>query len=45
MARRFLERDIANVAHYFKKKYNVGSPEEIWERLRKDNEEINRKEG
>ena len=48
MARRFLERDIANVAHYFKKKYNVGSPEEIWAKLRKDKEEIeelNKKEG
>jgi RIO kinase 1 len=48
MARRFLQRDIANVAHYFKKKYNVGSPEEIWEKLLKDKEEIeeiNKKEG
>jgi hypothetical protein len=36
------------VAHYFKKKYNVGSPEEIWAKLRKDKEEIeeiNKKEG
>ena len=31
MARKFLERDIANVAHYFKKKYTrLGSEEEIW---------------
>jgi RIO kinase 1 len=43
MSKRFLERDIANVTHYFKKKYNVGSPEEIWEKLRKDKEEINSK--
>jgi RIO kinase 1 len=43
MARRFLERDIANVAHYFKKKYNVGSPEEIWGKLLKDKEEIDKK--
>lgn len=43
MARKFLERDIANVAHYFKKKYNLGSPEEIWEKLRKDREEIEKK--
>jgi RIO kinase 1 len=43
MARKFLERDIANVAHYFKKKYNIGSAEEIWEKLRKDKEEIDKK--
>jgi RIO kinase 1 len=42
MARRFLERDIANVAHYFKKKYDVGSPEEIWGKLLKDKEEIDK---
>ncbi|HPS92497.1 MAG TPA: serine protein kinase RIO [Methanothrix sp.] len=42
-ARRFLERDIANVAHYFRKKYNLGSPEEILERLRKDRDEMNKK--
>ena len=29
MARKFLERDIANVAHYFQES-NVGSAEEIW---------------
>jgi RIO kinase 1 len=39
-ARRFLERDIANVAHYFRKKYDVGSPEKIWEKLQRDREEI-----
>ena len=43
MARKFLERDIANVSHYFKKKYNLGSPEEIWEKLRKDRDEIEKK--
>jgi RIO kinase 1 len=40
-ARRFLERDIANVAHYFRKKYGLGSPEEIREKLIKDRDEIN----
>ncbi|OPY53940.1 MAG: RIO-type serine/threonine-protein kinase Rio1 [Methanosaeta sp. PtaU1.Bin112] len=43
-ARRFLERDIANVAHYFKKKYNVGSPEEIWEKLERDREKMEENE-
>jgi RIO kinase 1 len=43
MARRFLERDIANIAHYFRKKYAIGSPEEIWARLRKDREEADLK--
>ncbi len=38
MARRFLERDIANLVHYFQKKYAVGSEEEIWARLRRDKE-------
>jgi RIO kinase 1 len=37
-ARRFLERDIANVVHYFRKKYGMGSAEEIWEKLIKDKE-------
>jgi RIO kinase 1 len=35
MARRFLERDIAGVARYFKKVCGFGSEEEIWERLKK----------
>jgi RIO kinase 1 len=35
MAKKFLERDIASVARYFKKAYGFGSEEEIWERLRK----------
>ena len=39
-ARRFLERDIANVTNYFRKKYGVGSPEEIWEKLQRDREEM-----
>ena len=38
MARKFLERDIANVARYFKKKYGIGSEEEIWARLRSNGE-------
>jgi RIO kinase 1 len=36
MSRKFLERDIYNLAHYFKKRYALGSEEEIWARLRKD---------
>lgn len=43
MARKFLERDIANVVRYFNKKYNLGSVEEIWEKLRKDKDEIDKK--
>ena len=42
-ARRFLERDIANVAHFFRKKYGLGSPEEIWDLLIKDKDEIEKK--
>lgn len=36
LARKFLERDIANIARYFKKKYGMGSEDEIWSRLRSD---------
>ncbi len=39
MARKFLERDIANITHYFKKKYNIGAAEDIWDRLRRDKKE------
>jgi len=42
-AKRFLERDIANVSHYFRKKYSLGSPEEIWKKLIKDRDEIKEK--
>ncbi len=42
-AKRFLERDIANVANYFQKKYRLGSAEEIWNRLIQDRDEINKK--
>jgi len=42
-ARRFLERDIANVSHYFRKKYGLGSPEEIWKKLIKDRDEMKEK--
>jgi RIO kinase 1 len=35
MAKKFLERDITNLARYFKKAYGFGSEEKIWERLRK----------
>lgn len=46
LARKFLERDIANLAHYFKKRYGIGSEEEIWTRLRSDKEKADqRKEG
>jgi RIO kinase 1 len=45
MARRFLERDIENIAHYFKKRYNVGSPEEIWARIRRDKELADQQKG
>jgi len=46
MARKFLERDITNVARYFKKKYGIGSEEEIWARLRSNGEKADqRKEG
>ncbi len=36
MAKRFLERDIANIVHYFQKKYGIGSEEEILAKLRSD---------
>jgi len=36
MARAFLERDISNVARYFKKTYGIGSEEEILAKLRAD---------
>jgi len=39
-ARRFLERDIANVAHFFRKRYGIGSPEEIWNKLINDKDEM-----
>jgi RIO kinase 1 len=42
-ARRFLERDIANIAYFFRKKYGLGSPEEIWDRLIKDKDEMEKK--
>ena len=42
-ARRFLERDITNITHYFRKKYSIGSSEEIRARIQKDKEEKMRK--
>ncbi|MDM7939075.1 MAG: serine protein kinase RIO [Methanothrix sp.] len=45
MAQKFLERDIANVARFFKRKYAFGSMEEIWARLRNDEEEADRQKG
>ena len=44
MAGQFLERDILNVSRYFKKKYNIGSSDEIWARIKSDRKE-ERKEG
>jgi len=43
-ARRFLERDITNIAHYFQKKYAIGSSDEIWARIQKDKEDKRIKE-
>jgi RIO kinase 1 len=34
MARSFLDRDISNLARFFKKRYGIGSEEEIRERIR-----------
>jgi RIO kinase 1 len=34
MASRFLARDVANIARYFKKKYGIGSEEEIWSKVK-----------
>jgi RIO kinase 1 len=45
MVRKFLERDIANLIHYFKKNYGIGSSEEIWARLRKDKELADQQKG
>ncbi len=36
MSRKFLERDIANIARYFQKKYGIGSEEEIWAKVKSD---------
>ncbi len=38
MARKFLERDIKNIARYFQKKYGIGSEEEIRAKLKNDAE-------
>jgi len=38
MVRKFLERDIVNLTHFFRKRYAIGSEEEIWARLRSDKE-------
>jgi RIO kinase 1 len=44
MARKFLERDISNIVHYFQKKYSIGSSEEIYARIQKDGAEKAKKE-
>jgi len=36
MARKFLERDVANIVRYFGKKYGVGLEEDIWSRLKSE---------
>ena len=41
-SKRFLERDISNIANYFQKKYSIGSTEEIWDRIQQDGELKNR---
>lgn len=38
MARKFLERDVTNIARYFHKKYGIGSEEEIRAKLKNDAE-------
>ncbi|MGA9099021.1 MAG: RIO1 family regulatory kinase/ATPase, partial [Methanotrichaceae archaeon] len=38
MARKFLERDIKNITHYFQKRYGIGSEEEIRAKLKRDAE-------
>jgi RIO kinase 1 len=34
MAGKFLSRDISNIARFFKKRFDIGSEEEIWRRIR-----------
>lgn len=41
MSRKFLERDITNIARYFQKKYSIGSEEEIWSRVKSDAKKVN----
>jgi RIO kinase 1 len=36
MARKFLERDVTNIARYFQKKYGIGSEDEIWAKLKSE---------
>jgi RIO kinase 1 len=36
MRRKFLERDITNIARYFQKRYGIGSEEKIWAGLKND---------
>ena len=44
MARKFMERDVSNIVHYFQKKYSIGSSEEIYARIQKDGAEKAKKE-
>ena len=34
LASKFLARDVVNIARYFQKKYNIGSEEEIWSKVK-----------
>jgi RIO kinase 1 len=34
MASKFLARDVTNMAHYFEKKYGIGSEDEIWSKVK-----------
>ena len=34
LASKFLARDVANIARYFQKKYDIGSEEEIWSKVK-----------
>jgi RIO kinase 1 len=45
MAKKFLERDVSNIVHHFRKKYGFGSEEEIWARIRRDKELAESKKG
>lgn len=35
MARKFLTRDVSNLARFFQSRYSIGSEEDIWEKIRR----------
>lgn len=35
MARKFLTRDVSNMARFFRSRYSIGSEEDIWEKIKK----------